>query len=46
MGKLLVKTNLKRKPNMLYYVKEVDGYLGVWEAELQRNGKKKVKKRG
>ena len=46
MGKLVAKTDLKRKTGFLYYVKAFDeeGNLGVYEAEMSRGGKKKRSK--
>lgn len=43
MGTLVAKTNLKRKPNYLYYVKSYneDGDLGIFEAKMTRGKKKK-----
>lgn len=41
MGKILVKSVIKRKPGYLYYV---DGKGNVCEAKMARGGKKKKKK--
>jgi len=47
MGKLVVKTEIKRKTGFLYYVKayDDDGNLGIYEAEMARGGKAKKKKK-
>jgi len=46
MGKLVVKTDIKRKSGFLYYVKAYDdeGNLGIYEAEMSRGGRKKKKR--
>lgn len=44
MGKVIVKTNLKREPGKLYYCgTSSDGFITLCEAIMARGGKKKKK---
>lgn len=46
MGKVLLKTNIKREQGKLYYCGTNDeGFLTVNEAIMSRGGKKKKKKK-
>jgi len=43
--KFLLKTDFKRESGMLYYcATSDDGYITLWEAEMNRGGKKKKAK--
>jgi len=45
MGKVILKTELKREPGMLYYCATAsDGCITVCEAVMSRGGRKKKKK--
>lgn len=45
MGKLILKTEIKRQIGLLYYCStSKDGYITVCEAVMARGRKKKVKK--
>jgi len=40
----LIKTNIKREPGKLYFCKtDIDGYIILCSAELNRGGKRKIK---
>jgi len=44
MSELLLKTNLLREPKTMYFVKEVDGFLGVFKCTEKGGRKKSIKK--
>lgn len=46
MGKTILKTDIRREKNMLYYCgTDSDGNVTVCEAEMARHGKKKKLKK-